>query len=75
MRIHRSKKLTRLWHTLPQEIRRFIDSLLTNQQPEGASPVTERPGQFESQIAGYWIIWQVVKDRGETIVLVRLEED
>jgi hypothetical protein len=75
MRIHRSKKLTNLWHTLPQEIRRFINSLLVNQQPEVGRAVPNWPGRFETLIAGYWISWQVVKDRGETIVLVRLEEE
>ncbi len=33
------------------------------------------PGRFEIGLGGYIIVWQVIQDRGETIILVRIEEE
>ncbi len=72
MRIYRSQELTACWHTLPAEIRRFVESLRTNQQPEWVRPVPERPGRYELPVAGYWIAWQVDDTGGETTISVWL---
>ena len=75
MRIHRSKQLTNMWQSMPHEIRRFVESLLINQRPSGAAPIPEWPRRFEILLASYWIIWQIIEGGGETIILVRIEEE
>ncbi len=75
MRIHRSKELTERWHTLPAEVRRFVESLRTNQPSVWARPIPERTGYFEQPVAGYWIGWQVVKTESETIIIVGIADN
>jgi len=72
MRIYRSQALTERWHTLPAEVRRFVESLQTNLRHEWARPVPERPGRYELPVAGYWLTWQVDTTGGETTIAVWL---
>ena len=74
MRIHRSQSLTEQWHTLPTEVRRFIQSLRTNPRPPDALTLPERPGYYQEFIAGHWIGWQVDESTGETIIRVTLSD-
>jgi hypothetical protein len=75
MRIHRSQALTERWHTLPAEVRRFVESLRIDPRPEWARPIAERPGYYEIPVAGYWIGWQINTTGGETVIEVGIAAD
>lgn len=72
MRIFRSQALTQRWHTLPAEVRRFVESLRSDPIPKWAVPVPERPGRYEIPIEGHWIAWQIDDSGGERTLAVWL---
>jgi hypothetical protein len=72
MRIYRSQALTERWHILPADVRRFVESLRIDPQPDWALAVPERLGRYELPVGGYWIAWQIDESGGETTIAVWL---
>ena len=75
MRIHRSKALTEQWHTLPKEVRRFIEKLRLTPRLSSAMTIPERPNYYEEFITGYWIGWTVDDSSNETVIAVGIVEE
>ena len=75
MRIHRSLALAERWHTLPPEVRRFVQGLRTTPRPQGAMTLPGRPNYYEEFIGGVWIGWLVDETTGETIIAVGIVVD
>ncbi|MFN8491460.1 MAG: hypothetical protein U0350_27935 [Caldilineaceae bacterium] len=59
---------------LPPAVRQVIASLLTNPIPPDALPIPERPGRYEIFESDYWIQFEVLHDREETVAKVLLIE-
>jgi len=78
MRMHYSQQVTILVRSLGEEgaaLRRAIESLRTNQTPEWARPLPDRPGGYEWLVEGYWILYEVDRsDKSETIIRVVMIE-
>lgn len=60
-------------------LRRAIETLQRNPTPPGAIASAERPGRYEMHVrvgqGGYWLIWRVEKDRGETVITITAIEE
>lgn len=74
MRIHLKRDIIAIWHTLPPEVRVFVEALKRNPHPTEAYAITERPGYYEDFIAGYWLGWQVDDSGNETIIRVTISQ-
>jgi hypothetical protein len=73
MRIHLSPDVIRLLATLREEgagIRAAIEAIRRNPDQPDAIQTLERPGRRELHVRignrGYWIIYRIKRDRGET---------
>lgn len=56
-----------------------IERLRKNQSPPDAIFIKNRPGRREMHVRigtrGYWLQWEVTKDRSETVIAVMLIEE
>ncbi len=56
-----------------------IEGLRSNQTPTDSFEVEGRPGRREMHVRvgsrGFWIGWEVEKDRGETVIRIILTEE
>lgn len=76
MRLHIKKEalaLLRLAET-PPALRRAVEGLKVNPYPEWSYEVPDRPGRREFFESGHWVVYEVEKVAGETIVRVILIE-
>ena len=78
MHIHLSQQAIRLLYQLGlegSELRQALETLKQDPIPEWALPVADHPNRYEFFVAGYWIIYEVDHDAGETVILVSAIEE
>lgn len=60
-------------------LRAAIRALQANPRPTDALTTPERPGRYEQHIRiatrGFWLIWRVEQDRGETVITITAIEE
>jgi hypothetical protein len=73
MRFHYAFPVSKLLRDLKEEgapIRRAIEALKKNLFPEGASKVDGYANRYEILVAGYWLIYEIDRSGGETVVWI-----
>jgi hypothetical protein len=78
MRVHISSQVQKLRYQLGEagnELRQALESLKTNPTPEWARKVEEYESRYEFFMAGYWVIYEIKQDRGETVIVVSAMEE
>lgn len=73
MRIHLSRPVIELLRKSGEEgspLRRAVEDLWRDPRPADALNTPERPDRYEIFRAGYWIICEIDKSGGETVVRV-----
>ena len=82
MRVELSPKVIALLRALKEEgapLRRAVETLGQNPTPANALTSPERPGRYEMHVRvgqrGYWLGWEVMRDRGETVIKVGVIEE
>jgi hypothetical protein len=73
MRFHYSTRVSKLLRDLKEEgapLRRMIESLHKDPIPEDALKVSGHLDRYELFVAGYWIVYEVDKSGGETILWI-----
>jgi hypothetical protein len=78
MRVQLSQQAIRLLYQLGlegSELRRALESLKREPVPEWALPVEGYANRYEFFVAGYWIIYEVDRSLGETVVIVSAIEE
>jgi len=82
MRIHIAREQMALLRSLDlagRPLWEAIEELRSNPAPPDAADVPGKPGRRELHVRvgvrGFWLQWEVVKDRGETVIEIVLVEE
>jgi hypothetical protein len=77
MRFHYSFAVSKLLRDLKEQgapLRRAIEALKQNPLPEDAMKVEGYPNRYELLVAGYWIVYEVDRGGGETVIRITVIE-
>jgi hypothetical protein len=82
MRVDATRESLALLYSLREAaapLRAAINELLTNPRPADAIDVSGRPGWLQRHVRvgdrGYWLVWEVKRDRSETVIRVAIIEE
>lgn len=78
MRFHYSFEVSRLLRALKEEgavLRRTVEGLKENPFPEDAMVVEGHPSRREIFVRGYWIVYEVDRTGGETVIWITAIEE
>lgn len=82
MRLHLSREAIALLHALREEsapLHTMLAEIMRNPDQKDALRSDERPGRYEIFVKagtrGFWIGYEVERDRGETVIRAGIVED
>jgi len=78
MRVQISPQVQKLRYQLGErgnELRRALESLKSNPIPDWVRKVEGYEARYEFFMAGYWVIYEIQQDRGETVIVVSAMEE
>jgi hypothetical protein len=78
MRVHLSQQAIRLLYQLGEAgsaLRQTLESLKENPTPEWARVVEGYEVRYEFFVTGYWIVYEIHRGGGETVITVTAIEE